>query len=221
MADADVDVSGPDDLVAKAVPTAKEKKGGYFHAEPENVSAGDFTDMNLSRQFLKAIKDLGFKRPTPVQSRAIPVALMGHDVCGSAVTGSGKTAAFTLPILERLLHRPKQVASTRVLILLPTRELAVQCEEMAKKLAKYTDITTCLVVGGLSAKAQEASLRMRPDVVVATPARMIDHIWNSQSFGLEEVNSRAISTAIRAILTPIRAIFTPICAILGRDSSVG
>ena len=94
LADAEVEVSGPTGLVDKAVATSKEKKGGYFHAEPDGVSKGDFSQMNLSRQFLKAVKELGFKRPTPVQSRAIPVALMGHDVCGSAVFPSAAECSW-------------------------------------------------------------------------------------------------------------------------------
>ena len=86
-----------------------------------------FTKLNLSRPLLRAIRKLGFVRPTPIQERAIPLALAGRDLCCSAVTGSGKTAAFLLPVLERLLYRPKRVSVSRVLIITPTRELATQC----------------------------------------------------------------------------------------------
>ena len=86
----------------------------------------------------------------------------------------GKTAAFLLPILERLLYRPKNQHATRVLIITPTRELATQCVSMLSALGQYTDIRSCLVVGGLSLQAQETDLRTRPDVVVCTPGRMID-----------------------------------------------
>jgi ATP-dependent RNA helicase DDX27 len=86
------------------------------------------------------------------QAACIPLALTGRDICGSAVTGSGKTAAFGLPILERLLFRPRRIPAIRVLILTPTRELAVQVHSMLQKLAQFTDVSCCLVVGGLSSK---------------------------------------------------------------------
>ena len=147
-----------------------------------------FNQLNLSRPLLRAIESLGYVTPTPVQTAVIPVALAGKDVCASAVTGSGKTAAFCLPILERLLFRPKRLAATRVLILSPTRELAVQTHLMLTKLSQFTDMVACLVVGGAkNMRAQEAELRARPDVVVCTPGRMLDHILNSQSVALDDL----------------------------------
>lgn len=106
------------------------------------------------------------------QAAVIPLALLGRDICGSAVTGSGKTAAFALPILERLLHRPRRVAATYALILAPARELAAQVHSMTAKLAQFTDIRVGLVVGGLSVAAQAAALRARPEIVVATPVSL-------------------------------------------------
>ena len=105
--------------------------------------------MNLSRPILKAITTVGFQKPTPIQAATIPVALLGKDIVGGAVTGSGKTAAFIVPMLERLLYRDKgkRAAATRCLVLVPTRELAVQCYEVGTKLATYTDIRFCLIVG--------------------------------------------------------------------------
>jgi ATP-dependent RNA helicase DDX27 len=105
--------------------------------------------MNLSRPILKALTALGFHKPTPIQAVTIPVALLGKDIVGGAVTGSGKTAAFIVPMLERLLYRDrsKKAAATRCLVLVPTRELAVQCFEVGTKLATHTDIQFCLVVG--------------------------------------------------------------------------
>ena len=98
---------------------------------------------------LKATTALGFSAPTLIQSMVIPVALQGKDVCASARTGSGKTAAFALPFLERLLFRPRRVAVTRVLVLTPTRELAVQAHSMIEKLAQFTDIRAYIVIGGV------------------------------------------------------------------------
>eukprot|EP00252_Welwitschia_mirabilis_P008114 TRINITY_DN19832_c0_g1_i1.p1 TRINITY_DN19832_c0_g1~~TRINITY_DN19832_c0_g1_i1.p1 ORF type:complete len:769 (-),score=195.09 TRINITY_DN19832_c0_g1_i1:1104-3410(-) len=169
--------------------TSKKKGTGGFFASAEGASfrANSFAELNLSRPLLRACEALGYQKPTPIQAACIPLALTGRDICGSAITGSGKTAAFGLPVLERLLFRPKRFPATRVLILTPTRELAVQIHSMLKKLAQFTDIRCCLVVGGLSTKVQEAQLRSRPDIVVATPGRMIDHLHNSQSVGLEEL----------------------------------
>jgi ATP-dependent RNA helicase DDX27 len=130
----------------------KDKKAEYFESldpsAPEDNNAS-FLTMNLSRPIVKAVAALGFQKPTPIQAATIPVALLGKDVVGNAVTGSGKTAAFTIPMLERLLYRDKgkKAAATRCLVLVPTRELAVQCFEMGTKLAMHTDVRFCLIVG--------------------------------------------------------------------------
>lgn len=110
-------------------------------------------------------------KPNP-QAACIPLALLGRDIAGSAITGSGKTAAFTLPLLERLLHRPRGIAATYGLILTPARELAAQVSAMVGRLAQFTDVRVCLVVGGLSLAAQASALRARPEIVVATPVSL-------------------------------------------------
>ena len=155
--------------------------------------------MNLSRPIQKGLTDVGFIKPTRIQAMTIPLALMGKDICGGAVTGSGKTAAFLIPVLERLLYRPKSDPTTRVLILTPTRELAAQCYSVATKLAKYTDIAFCLCVGGIANQQQEAELRKRPDVVIATPGRLIDHVRNSASFGLDSIEILIMDEADRML----------------------
>jgi len=109
--------------------------------------------------------------PIFAQAACIPLALLGRDIAGSAITGSGKTAAFALPLLERLLHRPRNLAATYGLILTPARELAVQVAGMVGKLAQFTDVRVALVVGGLSLTAQAVALRARPEIVVGTPVR--------------------------------------------------
>lgn len=160
---------------------------------------GSFQTMSLSRPILRGLTNIGFAKPTPIQAKAIPIALMGKDLVGGAVTGSGKTGAFIVPILERLLYRPKKVPTTRVVIMLPTRELAIQCHAVAVKLASFTDIKFCLAVGGLSLKVQEAELRLRPDVVIATPGRFIDHMRNSASFAVETVEILVLDEADRML----------------------
>ena len=136
----------------------------------QSAHATSFDELQLSRPLIKAVAELGFAKPTPIQAAVIPHAVKGLDLCASAVTGSGKTAAFMLPILERLLYRPRRIAATRVLVLLPTRELAAQCEAMGKQLARFSDIRLCLVVGGLSVKLQEAEMRTRcPSTITRAP----------------------------------------------------
>lgn len=128
----------------------KERKAAFFAADVEPADAhSSFLTMNLSRPILKALTSLSFNTPTPIQAATIPVALLGKDVVGNAVTGSGKTAAFIIPALERLLYRDrgKHAAATRCLVLVPTRELAVQCFEVGSKLGLHTDVRLCLVVG--------------------------------------------------------------------------
>ena len=148
-----------------------------------------FSQLNLSRSLLRAVEASGYVSPTPVQAAVIPLALAGRDVCASAVTGSGKTAAFVLPFLERLLFRPKDVAAIRVLIVTPTRELATQIFQVLQKLSQFTDVTSCLICGGKKdVRSQEVTLRNRPDVVVCTPGRIIDHLRNSQSVSLDDLD---------------------------------
>lgn len=186
----------------EVTPTAGGGDGKQFFAKADGVSfhANSFLDLHLSRPLLRACEALGYTKPTPIQAACIPLAMTGRDICGSAVTGSGKTAAFALPTLERLLFRPKHRPAIRVLILTPTRELAVQIHSMIGKLAQFiTDIRCCLVLGGLSTKAQEAALRSMPDIVVATPGRMIDHLRNSMSVDLDDLAVLILDEADRLL----------------------
>ena len=185
------------------------KRAAFFAAEDvlpgsnnkaATLSASNsFQQFSLSRPLLRGVTAVNFSSPTPIQKRSIPIALAGKDVVGSAVTGSGKTAAFLLPILERLLYRPKKIPTTRVAILLPTRELAVQCYNVATQLAQYTDITFAQLVGGFSVREQEALLKKRPDVVIATPGRFIDHMRNSASFVVENLEILVLDEADRML----------------------
>jgi ATP-dependent RNA helicase RhlE len=132
-----------------------------------------FTSLGLHADLLKGIRELGFARPTPIQEQAIPPALEGRDLLACAQTGSGKTAAFLLPILHRLIGRPRRV--TRVLVLTPTRELAAQILEDFNALAVHTALTGAAVYGGVGMGPQEHAFRSGVDVVVATPGRLLDH----------------------------------------------
>ncbi|KAL6720393.1 nucleolar DEAD-box protein required for synthesis of 60S ribosomal subunit [Lecanora helva] len=187
-------------------PTERAKREAFFAPEEEIVKpkpraliSSSFQNMSLSRPILRGLAAAGFSEPTPIQNKTIPVALMGKDVVGGAVTGSGKTAAFILPILERLLYRPKKIPTSRVAILMPTRELAVQCYNVAVKLASFTDITFCQLVGGFSLREQENRLRQRPDVIIATPGRFIDHMRNSASFTVDTLEIMVLDEADRML----------------------
>ena len=133
-----------------------------------------FNSLKLHPTLLKGIKELGFARPTPVQSEAIPPALEGRDVLACAMTGSGKTAAFLLPILHRLIDRPR--GKTRALVLTPTRELALQICEDLRDLAIHTPITGAAIIGGVGMGPQEHAFRSGTDVLIATPGRLVDHL---------------------------------------------
>ncbi len=132
-----------------------------------------FDTLGLKAEVLAAVHDAGYTHPTPIQSEAIPLALRGRDLIGLAQTGTGKTAAFTLPIIDRLLEGPRR---TRVLILTPTRELAAQVEESFTKYSKGSGLSVVAVYGGVGLEPQEKALRRGVDVVVATPGRLLDHL---------------------------------------------
>jgi ATP-dependent RNA helicase RhlE len=136
-----------------------------------------FGPLKLHPSLLAGIKDLGFARPTPIQSDAIPPAIEGRDVLACAMTGSGKTAAFLLPIMHRLLAKPR--GTTRALILTPTRELAGQILEDMNDLAVHTPLTGASVYGGVGMGPQEHAFRSGVDVIVATPGRLLDHLRHS------------------------------------------
>jgi ATP-dependent RNA helicase RhlE len=132
-----------------------------------------FTQFKLHPDLLRGVKDLGFTRPTPIQADAIPPALEGRDLLACAETGSGKTAAFLLPILHGLMGKPR--GTTRALIITPTRELAAQILEDLNDLTVHTSITGASVFGGVGMGPQEHAFRTRVDVIVGTPGRLLDH----------------------------------------------
>jgi ATP-dependent RNA helicase RhlE len=147
-----------------------------------------FDRLSLDVRLLSGIKDLGWADTRPVQSGVIPLALAGGDVIACAETGTGKTAAFLLPILQRFLNEPApQPARTRALVLAPTRELAVQIEDQVQGLTYHTTVSSVAVYGGVPMDPQERALRAAVDIVVATPGRLMDHMrHDSTNFtGLE------------------------------------
>ena len=132
-----------------------------------------FSSFGLHPDLLRGVKELGFTRPTPIQTDAIPPAIEGRDVLACAMTGSGKTAAFILPILQRLIARPR--GRTRALVITPTRELAAQIEQHLSELAVHTPLSGAAIYGGVGMGPQEHALRSGVDVIIATPGRLLDH----------------------------------------------
>ncbi len=141
--------------------------------DSEDTITLSFSQLSLHPELLRAVSDLRFEKPTPIQEQAIPPIMEGRDVLGRAMTGSGKTAAFLLPILHRLHGKPR--GTTRALILTPTRELAAQIADDLSALARHTTLRGTAVFGGVGMGAQETALRRGVDIVVATPGRLLDH----------------------------------------------
>ncbi|MEZ0232386.1 MAG: DEAD/DEAH box helicase [Methylophilaceae bacterium] len=144
----------------------------------DNIS---FSDLGLAPEILKALTEFGYTKPTPIQAQAIPVALAGGDLMAGAQTGTGKTAAFALPLLQKILPLASSSASparhpVRALILTPTRELAIQVEESVKVYAKHTALRSLVVFGGVDIRTQKPELMKGVEVLVATPGRLLDHI---------------------------------------------
>jgi len=131
-----------------------------------------FEEFNLNRQILNAVEDAGFTVATPIQEKAIAPVLSGQDICGIAETGTGKTAAYVLPMLMQLKYA--QGDSARALILAPTRELAMQIAEHVQMFSKYTDLRSAVIYGGLGPKTQIAKLKEGVDLIIATPGRFLD-----------------------------------------------
>ena len=151
-----------------------------------------FDDLGLAPEILKAVHEAGYTTPTPIQAQAIPIVLAGQDIMGGAQTGTGKTAAFILPLLHKLSRHASTSPSparhpVRALILAPTRELAMQVQESAKTYSKYLGLRSVCIYGGVDMKAQIAELKEGREIVVATPGRLLDHVeQKTVSFGSVE-----------------------------------
>jgi len=135
-----------------------------------------FNTFDLDARLQKNVALLGFEQPTPIQAETIPVALTGQDILGSAETGTGKTAAYLIPAIQKLLAQNTNVHALRVLILVPTRELALQVNEQAVALCKHTDLRVAPIYGGVGMTNQEQQLKRRTDIIIATPGRLQDHM---------------------------------------------
>lgn len=158
-----------------------------------------FTSFNLSTPIISALEKAGYRTPTPIQAQAIPVILNRRDVLACAQTGTGKTASFALPLIQQLIDRPAgQLAGPRALIFAPTRELAIQIGENIATYAALTRIRHTVVFGGVSINQQLAELRKRPEILVATPGRLLDLI-NQRAVSLADVRFFVLDEADRML----------------------
>ncbi|MDB4874548.1 MAG: rhlE 1 [Gemmatimonadetes bacterium] len=155
-----------------------------------------FSTLKLHPDLLRGVKELGFTRPTPIQNDAIPAAIEGRDVLACAATGSGKTAAFLLPILNQLLSRPR--GTTRALVVTPTRELAAQILKEFEELAVHTRLSGAAVFGGVGMGPQEHAFRTGVDLIVATPGRLLDHLKSSYA-KLDKIEHLVLDEADRML----------------------
>ncbi|MGE0010974.1 MAG: DEAD/DEAH box helicase [Azoarcus sp.] len=162
-----------------------------------------FADLGLIPELLQAVADSGYTEPTPIQSQAIPIVLAGKDILGGAQTGTGKTAGFTLPLLQRLARHASTSTSparhqTRALILAPTRELAMQVYESVKTYSKHIPLRATCIYGGVDMKAQVAELRRGIEIVIATPGRLLDHV-QQKTIQLNQVEMLVLDEADRML----------------------
>ena len=172
-------------------------------SEPSVPAEVTFADLNLAEPILRAITDSGYTKPTPIQAQAIPIVLSGLDVMGGAQTGTGKTAAFTLPILNRIIKHANSSPSParhpiRALMLAPTRELAIQIQEAVETYAKHTGIRSTVVFGGVDIKEQKAAVRAGVEILVATPGRLLDHL-EQKNLSLNQVEVLVLDEADRML----------------------
>ena len=152
-----------------------------------------FQNLNISTTILQALNTMGFEEPTPIQAEAIPVALQGQDMIGQAQTGTGKTAAFGIPVLEKILASSK-TSNVQTIVLSPTRELAMQVAEELNHLAQYTSIQALPIYGGQDMERQLRRLRKHPQIIVATPGRLIDHMKRG-TIHLDEISTIVLDEA--------------------------
>uniref|UniRef100_A0A1A9WKS2 RNA helicase n=1 Tax=Glossina brevipalpis TaxID=37001 RepID=A0A1A9WKS2_9MUSC len=171
-------------------------------ADDEKQSEGDsdksltFKDLGLNETLCKACEELKWKTPSRIQKESIPLALQGKDIIGLAETGSGKTAAFALPILQALLDTPQRYFA---LILTPTRELAFQISEQFDALGSCIGVKCCVIVGGMDMVSQSLQLGKKPHIIIATPGRLVDHLENLKGFNLKAIKYLVLDEADRIL----------------------
>lgn len=189
----------------------KQTNRATEEAEPrdEDTSAAPmktFQDLGIIDPLCQACTALGFRNPTPIQVESIPWALQDRDLIGLAETGSGKTAAFALPILQALLEKPQ---SKFALVLAPTRELAIQTSQQFSALGSLIAVKTAVIVGGMQEVEQAIALAKEPHIVVATPGRLLYHLENTKGFHLKKLRYRASHFQLKSISLQKETLYLP------------
>lgn len=180
----------------------------------ENKEDVTFKSLGVVDVLCETINSLGWKKPSKIQQEAIPVALAGNDVIGVAETGSGKTGAFCLPILQSLLEKPQRLFA---LILAPTRELVLQIDEQLKALGCDIGIKTCAIVGGINMQSQVIALANKPHIVVATPGRLVDHFEKTKGFSMRSLKYLVLDEADRILNMDFEAELDKILQCIPRE----
>ncbi len=175
-----------------------------------------FSDFGIDEQLLKALAKLQFESCMSIQAEMLPLAIKGSDILASAETGSGKTIAYLLPVLQKCIQQPAPDTATRCLILVPTRELAEQIEADCKALCSFTQIRCLAMIGGVSFKEQKALLRKNPEIIIATPGRILEHI-NQASVDLNDLEFLILDEADRMLDMGFREDVLEICNACKKD----
>ncbi|KAL4736749.1 ATP-dependent rRNA helicase rrp3 [Aspergillus similis] len=184
------------DSEAESVSSRGSVKNEEQTSGEEPATAKSFKELGIIDQLCEACENMGYKAPTPIQSQAIPLALEGRDVIGLAETGSGKTAAFALPMLQALMEAPQTLFG---LVLAPTRELAYQISQAFETLGSTIGVRCAVIVGGMDMVAQSIALGKKPHIIVATPGRLLSHLENTKGFSLRNLKYLAIDEADRLL----------------------
>lgn len=201
----------------EAVEAVEQKDGDTVNGDatqPAEVAKKTFADLGVREELCDACEALKFTHATPIQTEAIPLALEGRDVIGLAETGSGKTAAFVLPILQSLLEKPQSLFG---LILAPTRELAYQISQQVDALGSIINVKCATLVGGMDMVPQAIALSKRPHIVVATPGRLLDHLENTKGFSLRYLKYLVLDEADRLLDLDFGPVLDKILKVLPRD----
>ncbi|KAL3234879.1 ATP-dependent rRNA helicase RRP3 [Nakaseomyces bracarensis] len=193
----DVDSSEEEEVEKKKVRRSQTKvEEGEDEEEKEEETFESFTQLNLVPELIQACQNLNYAKPTPIQARAIPPALEGSDIIGLAQTGSGKTAAFAIPILNRLWEDQQPYYAC---ILAPTRELAQQIKETFDSLGSLMGVRSTCIVGGMNMMDQARDLMRKPHIIIATPGRLMDHLENTKGFSLKKLRFLVMDEADRLL----------------------
>ncbi|KAJ5140118.1 ribosomal RNA processing protein [Penicillium atrosanguineum] len=218
--------------VAKEAPAPVEEsdassthsQSGEEAPKPDEVDASaedtttavpkSFKELGIIDSLCEACETMGYKAPTPIQAESIPLALQGRDLIGLAETGSGKTAAFALPILQALMEKPQPLFS---LVLAPTRELAYQISLSFETLGSTIGVRTAVIVGGMDMVPQSIALGKKPHIIVATPGRLLDHLENTKGFSLRGMKYLVMDEADRLLDMDFGPILDKILKVLPRE----